>query len=405
MNPVADLLRTLVIGCGALATGACVVQAGQETEMKTLTTYPVAFADHGRTGRMTVTVRLRGTRGWSSPLSKTPPTALLMWEGRLVVVTSGTMMVFGPDGKPLWEQPHCGGSALAAAGKPIYFQSRSHRLGEIGPDGQATLREHYLPGSGDDAFRLLLLIPDKRQYLNVIYWPGQDFGQKTDVSWRVARYGERLSVRGGVHKSIPLMQPLYLRELRQLVMAFHPGELVVVDTESGRDLVEPENPFANDPRKPYPKLPVEKPVDWCADADGTVCILGYEADWPVIATMSLEGAIAWRMVLKRPGRWSGSPPVLGQKGLVYALLEGHVMVLEKGRLIWQYESKEAPRLFGTSMADGTLLLAAGKRMIHLDCSGKELASVDLGEEILAPPVADSEGAVYAVTARQLIQVR
>ncbi|MHC4862514.1 MAG: outer membrane protein assembly factor BamB family protein [Planctomycetota bacterium] len=119
----------------------------------------------------------------------------------------------------------------------------------------------------------------------------------------------------------------------------------------------------------------------------------------------LAGEEQWRWVdREKTDRWvTDQPPIRPDSQRVYALT--NVLAIEQGNLLWEYEVKDEILRQGSSLADGSILVTAGKTIVHLDRDGKQLLSVSLENEILTPPVVDTEGNIYVATASHLVKIK
>ena len=99
-----------------------------------------------------------------------------------------------------------------------------------------------------------------------------------------------------------------------------------------------------------------------------------------------------------------SPPIDGGGGRIYLTGRGFAAV-EQGRIVW---SQGAPAgASATSLADGTVLLAAGVslRVVGRDGTILESHSVPEGDPIVAAPAVAEDGSVWVATAKALYAAR
>ena len=93
--------------------------------------------------------------------------------------------------------------------------------------------------------------------------------------------------------------------------------------------------------------------------------------------------------------------------LIFGLLRmfGVYTIVEEGKCLWQHEIKGEAVRSATALADGSLLVAAGKTLIHLDPAGKLLFLVAVDKDITAPPVVDAEGGIYVAAGALLVKIQ
>ena len=155
------------------------------------------------------------------------------------------------------------------------------------------------------------------------------------------------------------------------------------------------------------KVPLTKATDWSADAAGTICVIGYDGQDKAMAAVTPAGKEKWRWT--DPGktdRWvAGQPPIRAGEKRVYALTDKGVLAVEDGKLLWQHEIKGEAVSSASALGDGSLLVAAGKTLLHLDAAGKMLFFVALDKDITAPPVVDAEGGIYVAAGALLVKIR
>jgi hypothetical protein len=99
-----------------------------------------------------------------------------------------------------------------------------------------------------------------------------------------------------------------------------------------------------------------------------------------------------------------SPPIEGGGGRVYLVGNGFAAV-DNGKTLWADPS--AAHAYGTSLADGTLLLAIGPELRVVNRDGKILQSLRIpeGDPIVAPPAVSADGTTWLVTAKALYVAR
>jgi hypothetical protein len=319
---------------------------------------------------------------------------LLIWEGHVVVSNFQTMTVFTNDGNRLWERAMLLGSPLAAANGLIYYENKQLELDAVNPGNELVLDSAPLPAVMNHDFRVTMLWPRMEDFINVIFWPGHEPEEKPEMFVRKTLFGEDMGRWGGQYEAMQQLSPLFIPELQQLVLSIYKQEVMCIDIEQETTM-------------PRFKIPLDELSDWSADNEGTLCILGYQGANKVMLALSLAGEEKWRWSdIETPDRWvPAQPPIHSGNQRVYALSDSRVLAIEQGNLLWQYKVKNGIAKRGSSLADGSLLVSAGKTLIHLDSTGNERFLVSLDNEILTPPVVDADGNIYVATATHLVQIK
>ena len=370
--------------------------------MKHSSTYPTYFANPRRDGAIPATSRSVGRIAWSRELGLAHADvlpALLVWEGHIVAATFPAMAVFSPNGQRLWERAKQTGSPAVVANGLLYYENRGCKLDAVGINNQLVLENAPFPAAMNSEFRVTLLWPREKDFIATVYWPGQEPDAKTGqptipkISVRKTIYGERMGAWGTDYEGQQRLMPLFVPELDSLVIALA-QEVISIDAKTEREISR----F---------KVPFNELADWSADAEGILAITGYEETNKALVALSLTGQEKWRWIDRQQSdRWvAGQPPIRSTGQRVYALTDERILAFEQGKLLWQDEVKNTRPRNGSSLADGSLLVNAGRTLRHLDRDGKERFLVSLNEEILTPPVVDTEGNIYVATATQLVQIR
>jgi hypothetical protein len=394
--------RCLVLGAALMMALAGILlwcvngAASGEVKMVGQFTYPMEHAGPAR--RCAVEARYEGAGKvvWSRQVSSNERgravTGLLLWHDRPVVSLASTTRVFTPDGTNLWERARLPHSPVAVGNGLLYYENNNYKLDAVNPSNELELDSVPFPVAMDAEVHVRLMWPMPKAMLAVAFWPGREPDQKPDILWAKTVYGHRIGEQGGNIRQWLHLPPVYVPEQDRLCLCA--GDTIeCISVGEGNKVAS----FA---------IPIKVPVDWHADAHGALCLIGYEGDRKVLVGLSPAGAVTWRWIdAESPDRWvEGQPPVQGGEGNVFALTERRLLAFRNGKLAWQYESKEAPLRRATSLADGSILITAGKKLLHLGADGKEHVSVALDGEIVTSPVVDTQGHVYVATETHLIRI-
>jgi len=377
--------------------------SSKENIMQNESTYPTYYSSPRRDCAIAVASRAGGNIAWSRELGLERADilpALLIWEGNILAVAGEGMVLFSPDSRRLWDRVKRADSPPAVANGLLYFENRGHFLEAVDPNNSQVLKKAPFPGVPTDEFHVTLLWPREKDFIATIYLPDPTYDTEDldtpppqpEVLGRRTVYGELVGAWGKTYEGVQALPPLFVPELERWIISM--DEVISVDLK----LEEEASRF---------KIPLEQSVNWSADAEGTLCIIGYHEGHKVMLAMSLTGEEKWRWSdRKTPDRWvTGQPPIRSGNRRVYGLTGGRILAIEQGKLLWQYEVKNGTIRHGSSLADGSLLVAAGKTLILLNLAGKERFLVSLDNEILTPPVVDADGNIYVATATHLVQIK
>jgi hypothetical protein len=367
-------------------------------------TYPVVFASPRRDSAIPATTSARGDVAWKTTIGLTMPRppAVLTSTGHVVLVAEANFALFGPGGKRLWTREKQSGTPVVVAGGLFYYKSRKLFLEAVDADNGPVLQRSPFPWAMAPETQVGLLWPRENDFVAAAYWPGDDEVAEGDapdtplqppqVTGLRNRYGTTYGDWGTTVEGRPKLPPLFAPDLNRMALAV--DEAIRLDIGEERELSR----F---------KLPLEQVTDWSVDSREIYALAGYEAGKKVLLSLSSEGAELWRWTdAENADRWSGGqPPIRAGKRRVYALTEKRVLAVEKGRLLWQHDAEDGTVRRGSSLEDGSVLVTAGKNLLHLNAKGRLLFSVDVGDEILSPPVVDAQGSIYVATASELVQIR
>jgi outer membrane protein assembly factor BamB len=390
------VLAATLFACMHEATSKEVIR--KEVTMVGQSNYPVEHAGPAR--RCFVASRFSGAGKlvWSSQASGKEAddnvTGLILWDDHPVVTLTSTVNVFTPGGGKLWEHARLRGSPVAVGNGMLYCENRNSDLDAVNLRNELVLDNVPLPSIADAEVRLRLLWPMKKVMLASAFWPGREPDQKPAIFWDRTVYGKRIGDQGENIREWLFLPPLYIPE--QDLLCFGANRIECFRTESG------------DKAATFDK-PCESLVDWHADADGAFCFTGYlgrDKTQKALVRLMPTGAEAWRWVdSEGTDRWvEGQPPVWAPGERLYALTERRLLAFKNGTLAWQYESRETPLRRGTSLADGSILVTAGNKLLHLTVDGKVRVSVVVDGEILTSPVVDAQGHIYVATQTHLIRI-
>lgn len=424
--------RALLCVLALLGPSAC---SARDTSSKTATavkkvlvtpdTYPVELGSPGRDSSIPSVTSAKGVVAWSAPLRTTAspgsPPAVLVWSHHPVVVTWDAVSLFAPAGGPLWEKRKQGGSPVAVGPKGLAYKDAD--LNVVDLSGGFVVRDAPFHGASDPDVAVELLWPREQDFVTAVFSPGQEeLPEGADPKAKLlppsvtairSRYGRNYSDWEAhvATRGPPSLRPLFLPARNVLTLAADVA--VRLQVAEKKELSR------------FPLVPAQV-VDWSVDADEVYCLAGYEGGKKVLVALDPTGKELWRWTdVATADAWAARQPPIRAGGRVYALTEGRVLALERGKAVWVFEldaearratagtaasgaaqaaASAVPRR-GSVLADGSLLVTSGRVLVHLGGDGSRRFSLALDRDILSAPVVDSGGAIYVATATHLVRVQ
>ena len=358
------------------------------------TTYPMVYGSPRRDCALNVPVSRVSKMIWSVPLGLEMTEffpRVLIWEGNPVALMHSSFGVFDKDGKFLFKREKHGASPAAIANGLLYHENRGTYLEAVDLKNQLVLEHGSFAVAPNGEFRVTLFWPREKDYVGCSFSPYYEEVIPTVMS-RIASYTERLSLWGNDYKGPSQLFPLAIPDLNLLLVSVN-NTVICTDLEQ-----QEETGRFN--------IGVPKIQDWSASPKGDLCILGSDSNGKVVLRMSPTGELLWCLHIDGDtDEWvTYQPPVQAGNGLIYALTTKRVLAIKDGKLLWQYEPKVGEVRNGSSLPDGSLLVAIGASLLHLGTDGKILERVSVGQELLSPPVADADGYVYLTTKTHLLKL-
>lgn len=379
------------------------VHSNKEIIMAHSTTYPITFANPMRNCVIPVITGATGTITWSGELELTTiytDPGILLWEDNIVFTTAEEIVLYSHDGKKLWNRPKGTDSPVVIANDLINYANEMLYLEAVNRANGLALEDCYIPDLYGDDYYLTLLWPKENDFVTVTYMPEpmddtEDPNAKAPKPMAIVGktiYMSKTSEWGLEIEGTMRLPPIYIPQSDLCMLMMY--EVITLDLKSEQEIAR----FI---------LPLENKVNWSADNDGLLCISGYNKINKVLVVISYEGDEKWRWEDKVPNdRWVVSqPPIRPSANSVYALTDQRVLSFDNGNLAWQFPITDAVIKGGNALADGSLLVTAGKKLIHLSNVGKELFSVFLDEEIATPPVVDADGNIFVATKTKLVKIQ
>lgn len=389
-------------------------------------TYPTSFASPNRDSFAPVVTHAKGKIAWAKDIGLVTQGGLseLLMLGQDIVVNSGfSFALFTPTGDKKWETKKGANGPVAIANSQVYYEAPGFVLESVDASGAKLLSRNPYPVGGNDQTHATLLWPREKDFVMATHLgspqydeedPG-DANMEQEISGYRYLYGQRLpewakGFTGG--QSLP---PLFVPEKNRWIMS--QPQVTSIDLTDGTKAEFP--------------IPLDAYVAWSADAAGIFVVLGAQMKKQTMVALASDGKELWRFVNPDPtGAWVPNlPPARSRDGKVWALTQRQVLAIADGKLLWIYDlADEAVRAgaklhatgsltdkdghpvlldkpaFVTVLADGSILFVAGNGLRKLDPAGRQSFLLRAQAPIIAPAVVDPSGAIYLLTATQLVRV-
>ena len=395
----------LIAFCLLSAPGACqngADETGKRDQTMAIDPYPVKFADARRSSCIPFAGGATGAIEWEKPLSKEGeapfnPRGMLVGQQVAVVYSEQRAICFSLEGTRLWTKDTFYRSPVWLVDDTAYFQhaKRIDRLEAVMPDGKdlnVTLRIL----DADDACSPLYLQPEGGSfYALCICRPTRELGTPFCKFYRKQYEPDEYDWVGDITTEAPLL-PLLIPELKRFVV-FSQNEVLVLNADTKKIVAEEITRF------PLPMAGLQ----CSASKTGELYLIGGEERADILVALSLDGKELWRYTgpVGFPKSASGQPPMVGPDGTVFLLGTQNVVALQNGRVSRQYSTGEDSVRFGSVLADGSLLIVAGRRLYQFTVDAELPMTVTFDETPSTPPVIDSRGRIYLATINSLFKIR
>lgn len=367
--------------------------------------YPVIYADFMRSSFISVSPSAKGAVEWTMALRSKDeppfrPLAILVAERHFVVYSTKSAVASTLQGKRIWEKAIRAESPVAVVQDKVYFRKpeKVDELSQVFFDGRE------VPGKlkileADQACQPLYIEPLAGQFLALCRCqPPPEQGPPMSVFYAKPYEAMDFTWVRNV-PGAPRLLPLHIPELQRFVV-FSEQDVIVCHSMTARPAGEEIARFV---------YPLKKVISCSADKSGLLYLAGEDGETRVLKALTLGGEEKWSW--SRPytpppiGASAEIPPIVGAEGVVYVVLGSSVLGIKDGRLVREFEVKDAQVKGCSALADGSLLVAAGRILVLVDERGGERFRLDLGEEILTPPVVDLEGRIYVGLSNTVVKIR
>lgn len=394
--------------------------------MATSSSYPARFGGPGRAAFVAAVTPSSGKMAWSRDIGFALESArpdVLTWGTSVLVVGHRQMALFDADGHRRWTRDKRAGSPVAINNGRLYFENRGRFLDAVDIDNQLVIDSAPLAGVTGQGWQVSQLWPQRDDFIVTLTNPDPVYDEEDEtrphpqpsvVGHRVA-YGQRLGDWGQRYAGVQALPALFVPELGRWLAAL--PAVVSVDVRQGDE-------------SPRFRLPLDKLVDWSADAAGRLVVSGYLQGAKALLALAIDGRELWRWVDRDGGDgWAARQPPLQAGTRAYALTDGRLLAFDAGKLLWQCDLRSAGLHHGATVGDGSFevrdgrllstaklayataladntVLVVGDRTLHaVAADGSLRFGITLDAPLQAPAVVDASGNVFVLTATQLVKLR
>lgn len=368
------------------------------------------FGDVGNNAALPFTATLQGTTAWEirTPLPGDPRPLrhLALKEGRMALwYADGSIAVCrAKDGAVAWTRP------LSSAARPQI--DADGMIVVERPGGYQTLDwDNALSGRIRlpfmDALSTLVLMTFGESELRYAYGqsptptggPGSEFIGPMSVYMRYNPDDEGDPFAWHMRRPGFLLDAFFDADRRQICMVTSES-ILVLDAEGSGD---------QDVRS----LDFSAVFAACFDAGGnlvavvrqTLEVDGREREVTSLEAYDTGGMPLWRHALPDDPRIAQPPAALAD-GSVLLITGAELQKVREGELLWSAPLPcewSKPRL--SILADESVLVAAGRFLLHYSSDGTEVKRIFLEDELTCRPIVDSEGRIYVGGANKVYCIR
>ncbi len=341
--------------------------------------------------------------------------AILLALGDGVVVGSGENLVYtNKSGIVVWTQTKAYNSVFFVQDNLVYYATRSARLNAINTEGIFELTDAPLPGFfSPSEYQLELLVPFDGGFISASYGISRSVVDHPDgasediddplITWRISEFGRRIGKYGSKLRMNQVSKPIYLPKERQLCFLSSDCYVCIsldnIPEDDSDDILYTQT---------YQLTSWFSHVnDWSADNNGHIGVLGVYENKTTLVVFTYDGTAdsIWRSDTEEGVCAPYQPPIFSTVfKRVYVLETRRVIAIENGNLTWEYKINEENFSSMVEMGDGSLIVTAGNRLVHLSAIGTLICDRELRDTIIGTPLITSGGEIYLSTCDQLTRL-
>ncbi|MEW5922879.1 MAG: hypothetical protein AB1746_02725 [Candidatus Zixiibacteriota bacterium] len=398
---MAGFILAFGIGCTGAGSGNN-KDLNKESNGMTTNTYPVIFADAGRSSFINAGSESEGYLTWKKFFDeedKTPlnPRAILIGGKRIIVYSNDKLIGYDTDGMRLWSKPMREESPLSIHKDQIYFRKTEaiDELAAVDFNGREIQQTMWILES-DNACSPLYIEPLDSGFFALCLCSAPPEQGRPGIVFYKKRYETEKFIWSGNIPGRPAAPPLHIAEGDKFIV-FSEKEVIVYNAAAAGSEGEVVARFP---------LPFQEIFSCSGVKDSLLYMLGNQENKIFLAAIAMDGTEKWRF--KIDGALSGvlskQPPVIGVDDLIHIPAGRTLKTIHNGQLVREFTIEERTIDHCTALADGSVLITAKNSLYRADASGQKIYGLLFDHDITTPPVVDAQGHVYIATAFELMRI-
>jgi hypothetical protein len=317
---------------------------------------------------------------------------LILSDGDNYFVDALTEIIcIGADGKMKWRRSKWYGSQIVCRNNLIYYQSLERKDDMEAVDYKNNLVVSGYPINGIiDESNLVMFQPDAGGLIAQVYYsdiidtsvPEYIIYQSLKNSLGYTWYKKYVNQ---ICPAIPLVN--YEKEF---VLTFSPIEGHIFQFSGKSKESKPDYTF---------KLPIERDALFVSSSKNGDIYLAWSSGSSVsLKCFNKEAHEKYSVEMENDFVGSNPiimPPLLTLDGFIYILAGNKIFCIKEQKVIWTKQITSAT--FATVFVDNSIIITAGKHIIHFDSNGNKNFSFEAEDLITAPIVLNSKGGLVFCT--------
>jgi outer membrane protein assembly factor BamB len=363
--------------------------------------YTQVFADDCHSNYLDARTSAAGKVAWSKPISgnagkKADAGLIILSDSHIIACGVKQFCAFDKHGKRLWERDKWSGSPVALREGLIYYTSPSGKNLMEAVDGNNAVRikDFKMPLVGDTSY-LVLFEPFNEGVIAQVRNAGlPEQGGDSFAVYKIRKGGLSFDWSRMYENENSAVLPMACPKASILVTSTQ-KEALVFDINAKARKAEPISRFP---------LPLGKSTLWVSfGLDRQLYWSGVKGRQTTLVVTDTHGKEKWHWGIDAQPAGPAFPPILAPDR-VYILSRRSLAAVQNGRELWEHQARSGNFSAGTALADSSVLVVEGKKLLHLDARGKVLFEVTLHEAIAAPPVVDGDGNIYVASPETLYSI-
>lgn len=328
----------------------------------------------------------------SSDEEKEIANRLILTDGKHYYVDALTEIIcIGNDANILWRRQKYYGSQIVYNDGSIYYQSpgRKDDMEAVDSGNRQIIAEYPIPGVIEESF-LVLFQPDKKGiFAQVQYADLPEVSVPEFILYRADEKSIGYLWYKRYYNEISPAIPLVNFE-NDFVLTFSQSEGHIFNLSEKNGASEPDYSF---------NLPTERDTLFASSSKSGDIFLAWSTG-NLISLKGIDRKAQEKYTIEMENDFVGGapviwPPILTPEGFIYILTGNRIFCVKEGKLLWNREVSSAA--YVTAFADNSVVIAAGKMIIHIDSAGVEKFIYEAEDQISAPVILNPDGGLIFCT--------